>query len=83
MRKFGLIAHYSESSLTFKWLFCSDKYQNEPPHDKTNSVVVRPAKTQIWACAQSDQSLCCPHEENLGPYLPIERPAKTLIRLPG
>ena len=36
-----------------------------------------------WASAQSDQSLCCPHEECLGPYLPIERTAKALIRLGG
>ena len=36
-----------------------------------------------WASAQSDQSLRCPHEESLGPYLPIARTAKTLIRLGG
>ena len=24
-----------------------------------------------WASAQFDQSLCCPHEESLGPYLPV------------
>ena len=34
-----------------------------------------------WASAQSDQSLPCPPEETLGPSLPIERTAKTLIRL--
>ena len=28
-------------------------------------------------------SLYCPHEESLGPSLPIERTAKTLIRLGG
>ena len=28
-------------------------------------------------------SLRCPHEQRLGPYLPIERTAKTLIRLGG
>ena len=38
---------------------------------------------QNGMCAQSDQSLCCPHEESLGPYLPIERTVKTLIRLGG
>ena len=32
-----------------------------------------------WASAQSDQSLPCLHEERLGPELPIERKAKTLI----
>ena len=36
-----------------------------------------------WASAQSDQSLRCPHEETFGPWLPIERTAKTLIRLGG
>ena len=36
-----------------------------------------------WASAQSDQSLRCPHEESLGPELPNERTAKTLIRLGG
>ena len=34
-----------------------------------------------WASAQSDRSLRCPHEESLGPKLPIKRTAKTLIRL--
>ena len=34
-----------------------------------------------WASAQSDQSLRCPHEESLGPQLPIKRTANNLIRL--
>ena len=33
--------------------------------------------TSAWASAQSDQSLHCPHEENLDPQLPIERTAET------
>ena len=33
------------------------------------------------ASSQSHQSLCCPHEESLGPYLPTERTVKTLIWL--
>ena len=36
-----------------------------------------------WASAKSDQSLCCQHEESLGPLLPIEHTAETLIRLGG
>ena len=36
-----------------------------------------------WASTQSDQCLRCPHEESLGPYLPAEQTAKTLIRLGG
>ena len=39
--------------------------KNEPRHDKTNKMSVRPAKTQT--CTESDQSLRCPHEESLGP----------------
>ena len=46
----------------------------EPPYNKTNKVVVRPS-------AQSNQRLRSPHEESSGPKLPIERTAKTLIRL--
>ena len=54
----------------------------EPQHYKTNKMACAPSK-------DSDQpghppsliSLCCPHEETLGPYLPVERTAKTLIRL--
>ena len=30
-----------------------------------------------WASAQSDQSLGCPHEESLDPWLPFECTAKT------
>ena len=41
---------------------------NEPRHDKTNKMAVRPAKTKISLdIPQSDQSLRCPHEESLGP----------------
>ena len=40
----------------------------ESGHDKTYKWHVRPANTQIsLASAHSDQSLCCPHEESLGP----------------
>ena len=47
--------------------------ENEPRHDKTNKMNVRPALTS----AQSDQSLRCPHEETLSPLLTTERTAKT------
>ena len=40
-------------------------------------------KPTKWVCAQSDQSRRRPHEETLGTWLPIERTAKTLIRLGG
>ena len=63
---FSLIS-LRDRSLT--WLQCcwlSCKTLNEPPHDKTNKMNLRPAKTQIWTSAPSDQSLRCPHEESLG-----------------
>ena len=37
----------------------------------------------LLADAESDQSQRCPLEAKLGPKLPIERTAKTLIRLGG
>ena len=56
----------------------------EPRHDKTNKWLCAQRKLRsAWASAQSDQSLRCPHEENLGPKLHVERTAKTLIRLGG
>ena len=50
----------------------------QPPHDKTNKMACAPSE-------DSDQpgrlpsliSLRCPHEETLGPQLPIEGTAKT------
>ena len=45
-------------------------YTLKPPHDKTNKMTVHPVTT-----------LRCRHEENLGPWLPIERTVKTLITL--
>ena len=59
----------------------------QPQHNKTYKESMRPAKTQIrlggsaWESAQSDPSLRCVHEETLGPLIPIERTAKTVIRL--
>ena len=53
----------------------------ESPHDKTNKLMCAQRRLRsAWASAQSDQSLRCPPEETLGPYLPIELTAKTLIR---
>ena len=42
-------------------------------------MCAQPRLRSAWAFAQSDQSLLCPHEETLGPLLPIEHTAKTLI----
>ena len=84
--KFPLIAHVILILLSLK----SQENEKssgkifEPPHDKTNKVAFAPSE-------ESDQpghppsliSLRCPHEESLGPLLPIESTAKTLIRLGG
>ena len=46
----------------FSVIHTCNVFENEPPHDKTNKMACAPTKTD-----QSDQSLCCPHEESLGP----------------
>ena len=53
------------------------------PHDKTNTMTCAPSEDsdQPGHSTQSDQSLRCPHEEALGPSLPITHTAKTLFRL--
>ena len=56
-----------------------DRNTDEPRHVKTNKMSVRPAKIQISLSIRQ----VCPHEESLGPKLPIKRTAKTLIRLGG
>ena len=53
-------------------------------HDTTKPtkwLCARRRFRSAWASAQFDQSLRCPHEESLGPSLPIKRTAKILIRL--
>ena len=45
----------------------------------TKCVCAQRRLRSAWASAQSDQSLRCPHEESLGPELPTERTAKTLM----
>ena len=47
----------------------------------TKRVCAQRRLRSACASAQSDQSLHCPHEEILGPWLSIERTAKTLIRV--
>ena len=53
--------------------FVSVQSPFEPPLDKTNTMACAPSEDS----AQADQSLRCPHEESLGPQLPIQRTAKT------
>ena len=51
--------------------------------NQQNGMCAQQRLRSAWTSAQSDQSLRCPHEESLGPWLPTERTAKTLIRLGG
>ena len=48
--------------------------------NKQNGMCAQRRLRSAWASAQSDQSLRCPHEESLGPKLPIERTAKNIVR---
>ena len=48
-----------------------------------NDLCTQRRLRSAWASAQSDQSQRCPPEAKVGPKLPIERTAKTLIRLGG
>ena len=62
-----------------KWL----NMKIEPRHDKTNEMIYAPSDDRsAWASTQSDQ-LRWPPEARFGRVLPIERTAKTLIRLGG
>ena len=51
--------------------------------NQQNGMCVQQRLRSACASAQSDQSFCYPPEETLGPKLPIECSAKTLIRLGG
>ena len=67
-------------------LSCSRSVIQYMSHDMTKPAKWLCAQRRLrsaWASAQSDQSLRGPHEEALGPYLPIKRTAKTRIRLGG
>ena len=47
----------------------------------TNDMCAQWRLRSAWTPAHSDQSLCSPHEKSLGPKLPIQPTAKTLISL--
>ena len=70
-----------ENCLVKLWWFGFFICINEPPHDKSKTNACAPSE-------DSDQpghppsliSLRCPHEETLGPEIPTERTANTLIQ---
>ena len=51
--------------------------------NQRNGMCAQRRLRSAWASAQTDQSLRCPYKVTLGPQLPIERTAKTLIKLDG
>ena len=69
------------------WLICLDEQHNtiwaSARQNQENDMCAQRRLISALASAQSDQSLCCPHEKSLGPKLPVECTAKTLIRLGG
>ena len=82
--------NYSDSDFDHCWNFQIFAHFTvtlfEPEHDKMmcapsedSDVCTQRRLRSAWASALFDQSLCCPHEETLGPLLPIERTVKTLI----
>ena len=66
-------AHCDETE--FMTVLLLDSLLYEPPYDLTNKMTSAPSEDSdsVWTPAQSDQSLRCPHEETLGPQLPIVR----------
>ena len=68
-----------------------DWYQSDPSvyediwvcawQNQWNDLCAQRRLRSALASAQADQNLHCPHEEALGPWLPIRCTAKTLIRL--
>ena len=63
-------------------LHLSSKQWLELPHDNTNKITCADSEDSDQPGHQPSLiSLRCPHEETLGPQLPIEHTVKTLIRL--
>ena len=62
----------------FQYENWSTAWQNQQ-----NDLCAQPRIRSAWASTQSSQSQRCPPEAKLCPKLPIERTAKTLIRLGG
>ena len=80
------MAHRTSSEMSLQYRISVSAIKEIMSRDMTKPTKLVCAQRRLrsaWAYAQSDQSLRCPHEEILGPQLPTERTAKTLIRLGG
>ena len=61
---------------------CNKTLTLKPAHDKTKTMTCEHSEDSDQPrhpSSQSDQSLCCPHEEALGSWLSLERTTKALI----
>ena len=67
MRLIILSGSFGSSETQAKWAAARQNQQND--------LWAQQRLRSAWASAQSDQSLCCPHEETLGPQLPTQRTA--------
>ena len=72
-RLFYVYCHVYMYIFIQSWACARQKQQND--------LCAQRRLSSAWASAQSDQSLRSPHEDALGPLLPIERTAKSLICL--
>ena len=70
--RLSLTDHLCDKDHNFVGLLKWDVAQQNQQNDLCAQWRLR----STWASAQSDQSLCCPHEETLGPWLSLESSAK-------
>ena len=56
-------------------------FRYELPHDKTNKMASAPSEDSDQPRHPPSLIIRCPHEGSLGPELPVECTAKTVIRL--
>ena len=65
-------SHGRKTGFLMTWLEWAEARQNRQHH-----MCDQRRLGSAWVSVQYDQSLRCPHEESLGPCLPIKRTAKT------
>ena len=72
-------------TMPYAWFLKWFQYKNWATawQDQQNDLCAQRKLRSAWASSQSDQSQRCSPEAKLGPKLPTERTAKTLIRLGG
>ena len=71
------------TTLEMTWKVSKGRKTSTRQQHQQNDMCVQRRLRSAWASAHSNQSLLCPHEESMGPWLPFVRTAKTPIRLGG